>query len=428
MELLRLALVVALLEHISCDALVHRRLAPLHQVLRLTATRTFASKTAPPGSKSTFWCRHHGTPQEQLIHYTRADPTGSRVEGGDPVLLLNGFGVGFFHWDRNIEPLAQLSGRPIYAMDYLGQGKSWPVGCEDGNSASESGLRYSFDDWVDQTIEFIEAIALGGNSCIHLVGNSLGGLMAAVVASQRPDLVRSVVLVNATPLWGGNLPGWDARLPGPYLPRAVGRFMYDAIRDLKNIRSLLKRTYANSSQLGDLPGRIRAVTEESAGGHAAFASIMWARPPTILKLADVNSGESASTLAAVRGDFYDALKALRCPVLLLYGKEDPWCSPEFGRAANRALLDRNHCGPPAATVYVELSPCGHCPHHETPEATNTILGRWLAPSSESESGSGPAQHLLPPSGTEMFGSITAKMVNASSPVSAWELILTALIR
>jgi hypothetical protein len=43
-------------------------------------------------------------------------------------------------------------------MDYLGQGDSWPVDCDDGNAPSELGLRYSADDWIAQTIDFIEAM------------------------------------------------------------------------------------------------------------------------------------------------------------------------------------------------------------------------------------------------------------------------------
>ena len=38
------------------------------------------------------------------------------------------------------------------------------------------------------------------------------------------------VLLNATPIWGSDLPGWDGRLPAPPLPRAVGRALFDLAR------------------------------------------------------------------------------------------------------------------------------------------------------------------------------------------------------
>jgi pimeloyl-ACP methyl ester carboxylesterase len=62
-----------------------------------------------------------------------------------PILLLNGFGVGSFHQHRLIPRLLQEEeeSRVIYCVDYLGQGRSWPRNCQDGNSPSEHGLTYS---------------------------------------------------------------------------------------------------------------------------------------------------------------------------------------------------------------------------------------------------------------------------------------------
>jgi pimeloyl-ACP methyl ester carboxylesterase len=100
--------------------------------------------------------------------------------------------------------------------------------------------RYAIDDWADQTIAFLEEVVLadapsdrdnrnsgggsggggggGGGGGVRLVGNSLGGLLAALLAARRPDLVKGIVLLNATPIWGSDLPGWDARLPAPPVP------------------------------------------------------------------------------------------------------------------------------------------------------------------------------------------------------------------
>ena len=40
------------------------------------------------------------------------------------------------------------------------------------------------------------------------------------------------MLLNATPIWGSDLPGWDGRLPAPPVPRAVGRALFDLVRHL----------------------------------------------------------------------------------------------------------------------------------------------------------------------------------------------------
>lgn len=75
----------------------------------------------------------------------------------DPILLLNGFGVGSFHQHRLFPHLVSPSAsstseidknspaRLVYGIDYLGQGRSWPIACEDGDAECERGLIYSAD-------------------------------------------------------------------------------------------------------------------------------------------------------------------------------------------------------------------------------------------------------------------------------------------
>jgi len=87
--------------------------------------------------------------QGHPIAYDLATPTTATTTSPkktQPMLLLNGFGVGSFHQHRLMEQLqGQATDRIIYTMDYLGQGRSWPENCEDGMSPSEKGLIYSGD-------------------------------------------------------------------------------------------------------------------------------------------------------------------------------------------------------------------------------------------------------------------------------------------
>ena len=109
--------------------------------------------------------------------------------------------------------------------------------------------------WVDQIIAFIEEVVLpqegGLHKQIHLVGNSVGGHLAAYVAMRRPDLIKSICLLNPTPVWGLNLPGWSGHLPAPAIPRSIGRFLFDRIRDLKTIERFLEQTYARREAFTD---------------------------------------------------------------------------------------------------------------------------------------------------------------------------------
>jgi pimeloyl-ACP methyl ester carboxylesterase len=335
-----------------------------------------------------------------------------------PVLLLNGFGVGTFHQHRLIHELLTAKQNEnnnnnnnnmvvVYCIDYLGQGKSWPRDCNDGIGQDEVGLQYSGNTWVDQVTDFIRHVVLkdddesdkennDNNSSsskrkLHVVGNSVGGHLATFVAARLgPRLIKSLVLLNPTPLWGFNVPGWNGVLPAPRIPKVIGRWLFDQIRDLKNIELFLSQVYANHHAFDEtLMQQIRACTNVP-GGHAAFASILWSPPVSITVpssssstttgCSDRENTEDKLTTTITINTFYDCLAFLannnnnsrnnttsNLPILLVFGHSDPWCKP----ALARRMLEQ---APKAR--YIEMTNVGHCPNHEAPIATAHILNAW----------------------------------------------------
>lgn len=274
-----------------------------------------ASKAFVIESKSWLYKGHH-IGYEEANRIKEVDENNhvakSPKNGVNPILVLNGFGVGSFHQHRlmpnliSVQPSSSSSSssnhattknensnnnqeivRTVYGIDYLGQGRSWPIDCDDGNSKNEKGLIYSIDTWVDQIVEFIETVIVPNHATermgsetlkVHLIGNSVGGHLSAILAAKRPDLIESITLLNATPVWGLNLPFWDGQLPPPPIPRKIGRYLFDRIRDLNTIEKYLESAYSNRDAFDqELMSQIRACTE-GRGGHAAFASILWSAP------------------------------------------------------------------------------------------------------------------------------------------------------
>lgn len=107
------------------------------------------------------------------------------VHGGGrrdaPVLFLHGFGSIKENW-LQMRPL--IGGYRMIAPDLPGFGESH----------FHADQSYDFVSQARRVAAFIESVARGP---VHLVGNSMGGAIAAYVASTRPDLVRSLVLMNA---------------------------------------------------------------------------------------------------------------------------------------------------------------------------------------------------------------------------------------
>ena len=105
------------------------------------------------------------------------------------------------------------------------------------------------------------------------------------------------------------------------------------------------------------------------GGHAAFASIMWS-PPVIS-----NSKHNPRS----SGDFYDCLKNISCDVLLVFGKDDPWCKPSFAKNMMLSLEERNESSANSKGNhhYIEITNAGHCPNHEAPKAVGHLVKEWV---------------------------------------------------
>ncbi|MEU0562525.1 alpha/beta hydrolase [Dactylosporangium sp. NPDC006015] len=104
-----------------------------------------------------------------------------RSGAGDPVLLIMGSGASGRVWTAHQTPALNKAGYETIIFDNRGVAPSdAPPG------------RYSLDDMVADTIGLIEALGIG--PC-HVVATSLGAVIAEEIAIDRPELVRSAVLM-----------------------------------------------------------------------------------------------------------------------------------------------------------------------------------------------------------------------------------------
>jgi pimeloyl-ACP methyl ester carboxylesterase len=105
---------------------------------------------------------------------------------GDPLLLINGLGGSHALWEPLVSQIGPFS---TIAVDAPGTGLSppprWPPGIP------------AFAQMIRATIESL------GYRRIDVLGYSFGGAVAQELARQAPDVVRRLVLVAATPGWGG---------------------------------------------------------------------------------------------------------------------------------------------------------------------------------------------------------------------------------
>ena len=102
---------------------------------------------------------------------------------GDPLLLIHGLGSSTEDWEPQASALECAF--TVVAYDVRGHGKTdKPEG------------RYSIAQFAADAAELIRELALGP---VHVMGLSMGGMIAFQLAVDRPDLVRSLVIVNSGP-------------------------------------------------------------------------------------------------------------------------------------------------------------------------------------------------------------------------------------
>lgn len=116
------------------------------------------------------------------------------------ILLCHGFSGSSHEFALHVEGLAESN--RVMAFDHRGHGLSTNVGSVDA---------YSIKQMSNDVIALIDAHA-GGS--VTLLGHSLGGRVALEVALERPDLLRSLILMDTS--------AWSFKPTDPTMSEIVG--------------------------------------------------------------------------------------------------------------------------------------------------------------------------------------------------------------
>jgi pimeloyl-ACP methyl ester carboxylesterase len=275
------------------------------------------------------------------------------------VLLVHGFGASAEHWRHNLVPLAEVA--EVVAIDLLGFGDSdKPPSRLEGESGPEGAVRYCFDLWGQQVVDFVHDRI--GERPLHLIGNSIGGVVALTAArlleaEGRPP--RQVVLIDCAQRVLdrkrlAELPRWE-RSGRPLLQRLVRQ---------RGVIAPLFRVLARPAMIR----RVLATAYPSGGNVDEELVRLLHRPAT-----DPGAVESFRGFVNIFDDHLapDLMAELRqVPVRMIWGSRDPWEDPAEARRWAATL--------PCVKELRVLEGLGHCPHDEAPERVNPLLVEWIA--------------------------------------------------
>lgn len=264
---------------------------------------------------------------------------------GPTLVMVHGLGGSIANWDIVGPKLARDT--HVTALDLPGFGLSPPA-----------------NDWELEThrdviIDFIEHL---GSEAL-LMGNSMGGLLAEMVAAHRPDLVRALVLVAPAtpPRLPDPLIDWSmaSRLlvgSTPGLGTAVNRRMIDSMTSKELIYETLRRVSHH-------PGRVPlSLIEEFIDLADTRRHFPWAAD------AVPRTGQSIRRFFLKPSRFVAMIRKVKAPTLVVQGIADPVVSPNSVAWA---------CSLRPDWQLVQMDDTGHTPQIDAPVRFLGVVEPWL---------------------------------------------------
>lgn len=246
---------------------------------------------------------------------------------GDPLLLLHGLGSSSRDWEFQIPEFS--SHFKTIAVDLRGHGRS-----------SKPAGPYSMEMFAADTAGFLRSLDL---SSAHILGVSLGGMVAFQLALDYPDLIRSLIIVNS-------------------VPELIAHNLNDRISYWQ--RLVITRLFGMEKMGKVLAGRFFTKPEQE-GIREIF----------IRRWAENHKPSYLASLKAVYGwSVLDRLEEIQAATLVI-GAEGDYFSNEEKEVYTRLMLN-------AKLVIVEGA--NHALPAEKPSEFNEIVKKFLMASSLSE--------------------------------------------
>ncbi len=237
-------------------------------------------------------------------------------EGAPPLVLIAGLVQQLIHWDERFCRRIAARGFRVVRFDNRDAGLSTKLSAEPRPnlaaifSGDASSASYSIDHMADDTAGLIESLGLGE---AHVVGISMGGMIAQSLATRHPARVRSLASIMSTT---------GDRTVGHPSPDALAVLMQPPSRDRETnitngvaaLRTIRSPAYPFDEQaVREFVGRAHDRSFYPAGAARQLAAIV------------------------TQPDRTGALGAVKVPTLVIHGAEDPLVHVSGGEATARAV-------------------------------------------------------------------------------------------
>lgn len=234
---------------------------------------------------------------------------------GEPLVLIQGFGGGHEGWFFQVRALKKQF--QVITFDNRGIGKS-----------DKPGQSYTIKTMADDTVGLLDCL---GMDKAHILGVSLGGIVAQEVAIHYPERVRKLILVNTI--------AGDFDDINPQVMRSIGFEQGSSEVDYRNI------------DFNEMMKTVISLSFSKSSYRKFFL------PLTLLNVKSVGFDGYRKQMEAAEGhSTIDRLHLIKTPTLVISGTEDklvpPRCSDEIAKRIPNARLVKIEGGSHA--VFIEM--------------------------------------------------------------------------